>query len=78
MWWCDYYGPDPILALNGRVHLITSYRDSLSHVERYCKGRKSDYQVLIRDLAQAKGLPSRVGEKQGKEFFGLKGVNLTF
>lgn len=69
MWWCDDCGPDPILILNGRIHLISSYREALFHVERYCGGRKSDYQALIRDLAQAKGLPLRAGEKQARSFF---------
>ena len=69
MWWCDDCDPDPILILNGRVHLITSYRDALSHVEHYCEGRKSDYKALIRDFARAKGLLLRVGEKQARSFF---------
>ena len=69
MWWCDDCDPDPILALNGRIHMITSYRDALFHVEGHCEGRKSDYQFLIRDLAQAKGLPLRVGEKEIQTFF---------
>ena len=69
MWWCDDGNPDPFLVLNTRVHLITSYRDALSHVEHYCKGRKSGYQALTRDLTQAKGLPKRVGEKQAESFF---------
>lgn len=69
MWWCDDCNPDPILILNGRIRLISSYREALSLVERYCEGRKSDYQVLIRDLAQAKGLSKRVGEKTIQTFF---------
>jgi len=35
----------------------------------YCGGRKEDLRFLIKELAQARGLPTRVGPAQAAEFF---------
>jgi len=34
-----------------------------------CRGRKADLKRIIRALAEAKGLPERVGEAQAVAFF---------
>jgi hypothetical protein len=66
--------PDPYLhgSLPGRLQIIETFMDVLSHVENYCEGRKSDYRFLILGLAQAKGLPKGVGEAVVQLFFNEK------
>jgi hypothetical protein len=66
---CDECNPDPIGVLEGRIQIVETYMDALTHVGNYCKSRKSDYRFLIRAFAQAKGLPKRVGEAQAQAFF---------
>jgi hypothetical protein len=61
--------PYQLNALPGRIQMIEIYMDALTHVGNYCKGRKSDYRFLILALAQAKGLPKRVGEAAVQQFF---------
>jgi hypothetical protein len=68
-WWCANCDPYESGANAGKLQIVRTYADALSHVEFYCSGRKSDYVELIRYLAEAKGLPARVGEKQAQFFF---------
>jgi hypothetical protein len=68
-WWCNECEPDSIETLKGRIHLVATYTQALDHAYTYCGGRKADLNFLIRILAEAKGLPKRVSEKQAKEFF---------
>jgi hypothetical protein len=69
-WWCDACNPYQSGANPGKLQEVRSYGQALRHVASFCGGRVSDYKSLIRDLAAAKGLPSRVGEKQAQAFFG--------
>ncbi len=50
---------------------VITYTEALGHIQNYCGGRKGDLNFLIRILAEAKGLPKRVGEKQAQEFFAV-------
>jgi hypothetical protein len=68
MWWCNHCDPYLHGALPGRLQIIETYVDALNYVGNYCKGRKSDYRFLILALAQAKGLPKRVGEAAVQEW----------
>jgi hypothetical protein len=68
-WWCANCDPYGSGANAGKLQIVRTYADALSHVEFYCSGHKSDYGKLIRDLAEAKGLPVRVGEKKAQFFF---------
>ncbi len=49
--------------------MVIPYTQALDHIRDYCGGRKGDLNYLIRLLAEAKGLPKRVGEKQARSFF---------
>lgn len=67
-WWCGACDPHQRGAVEGNLTLISTYRDALRHCVLY-RVRKVDLEKLITSLAQAKGLPQRVGEKQAEEFF---------
>ena len=68
-WWCDNCDPYQTGAVSGKLQIFRSYSVALSHVELYCVSRQSEYKELIKTMAQAKGLPSRVGEPQAVAFF---------
>jgi hypothetical protein len=68
-WWCNECEPDLSEILKGRIHMVITYRQALEHIHTYCGGRKADLNFLIHILAEAKGLPKRVGEKQAQSFF---------
>ncbi|MGO9138152.1 MAG: hypothetical protein ACLQBC_10860 [Syntrophales bacterium] len=68
-WWCNdchIYG-----NRTGVLSEVSTYESALRYVASVCKKRKSDYQILIKELAQAKGLAKRVGQVQAVEFFGM-------
>lgn len=68
MWWCDACDPYQQGAVNGRLTELRTYRDALSHVKWRCGERTTDYRELIKTMAQAKGLPARVGAAQTESF----------
>jgi hypothetical protein len=68
-WWCNTCNPYQSGAVQGKLQEIKTYAEAVSHVDFYCRGRKSDYQALIKSMAEAKGLPSRVGNVQAEKFF---------
>lgn len=67
--WCDTCDPYEQGANQGKLQIFRTYGAALSHVGFFCSGRKSDVKDLIRDMAVAKGLPTRVGEAQALAFF---------
>jgi hypothetical protein len=68
-WWCDTCDPYQRGALGGKLQALITYSQAISHVDMYCRGRKEDYQSIIRSMAEAKGLPARVGKVQAAAFF---------
>jgi hypothetical protein len=68
-WWCEDCDEYQHSAPRGKLISLSNYRSALKYVERYCRNRKSDYKQIIRVMAQGKGLPPRVGEKQAQIFF---------
>ena len=68
-WWCAECNPYQLGANAGKLQSISTYSQALTHVELYCRGRKSDSAEIIKYLAQAKGLPSRVSESHAQAFF---------
>ena len=65
-WWCDKCNPrsmgcDELLSVGHTYEKAMQYA-ALALGKDQARG-------LIRDIAEAKGLPKRVGEKQAKEFF---------
>ncbi len=63
---CDYYGSG---ANKGKLTIIKTYSNALQHIELNCGGYKSWKSTIIKSLAQAKGLPARVGDAQAVAFF---------
>jgi hypothetical protein len=68
-WWCANCDPYQSGANNGKLQVLRTYSDALSHVVLYCASRKSDFREIIKEFAEAKGLPKRVGEQQCAAFF---------
>lgn len=67
-WWCANCDPYQAGAMDGKLNIFCTYTAALSYVEMYRRGLKADYKKLITAIAQAKGLPSRVGESQALAF----------
>lgn len=67
-WWCATCDPYQAGASNGKLHIVSSYEGALRHVALR-SGSKKDYRALVRAIAEAKGLPKRVGEAQAAAFF---------
>lgn len=68
VWWCDNCNPHSKGANAGKLYRIETYHDALEHCSLFCS-RKESFKSLIKSIAEAKGLPSRVGEKQAQAFF---------
>jgi hypothetical protein len=68
-WWCEVCKPYGSGAGLDKLHIIRSYWDAIDYVTLVSSRPRSDLNALIRRLAEAKGLPSRVGEKQAAVFF---------
>lgn len=56
----------------GRYKIVRTYRNALSYVEKNCKNAGSNYELIIKYLAEAKGLPSRFTETDESSFFNLE------
>jgi len=67
--WCDSCDPYSQGASTGRLSILKTYREALRHVAFFNAGRREDYRDLLKSMAEAKGLPARVGEKQAAAFF---------
>jgi hypothetical protein len=65
-WWCDECNPRSS-GCDGLLTIGRMYEEAMQYAG-YCL-RKDHTKSLIRNLAEAKGLPERVGEKQAEEFF---------
>jgi hypothetical protein len=65
--WCDEC--DPSCTGARLVRTICTVSELLEHVDLTAYGNRSLKRQLVRQLAEAKGLPERVGEAQALEFF---------
>jgi hypothetical protein len=54
---------------SAQVQIVRTCGEVFSHVRTTCNGTREEYRRIIRVLAMAKGLPSRVTEKIAIEFF---------
>lgn len=67
-WLCESCFNEPKEPL--RCHKeINSYIGALWHVTDFCNGKASNYELLIKYLAEAKGLPTRINEDDAIAFF---------
>jgi hypothetical protein len=65
--WCDKC--DPLSTGARRPRIIYSLIELLQHVDWNAGGNRGCKRRMVRQLAEAKGLPKRVGENQAMEFF---------
>ncbi len=68
-WWCDSCDPYQLGANSGKLQSIRTYGDAARHVEHYCTAQKSCHTELVKHLARAKGLPTRVTAQALASFF---------
>ena len=62
MAWCDTCDPHSIGARQGKLTLVKTFKQALIFVQSTCEGRRGDQRIAVRLLAEAKGLPKRVGQ----------------
>lgn len=67
--WCAGCDPYDLGARSGKLAVIQSYDQAIQYVKSWCSARDGDMRKIIREMASAKGLPSRVGDTQAEEFF---------
>jgi hypothetical protein len=68
-WWCDACDPCQLGASPSSLVIIRTYLDVVGYVAMRCGGRRADLRKLIRELAHAKGLPTRAGRDDVVGFF---------
>jgi uncharacterized protein (DUF3820 family) len=67
--WCDGCDPYQLGASSGKLRIVRFFGDAIDHVNTCCGARKEALRILIKELARARGLPTRVGEQQAEQFF---------
>jgi len=68
MFWCDDCDPYGSGARTGTLTILRTYEEALRHVDWTGNRRRDWKRKIIRKLAEAKGLPKRVGAKQAAAF----------
>jgi hypothetical protein len=69
MFWCDECPPHSSGAEKEKVQAVTSIREVLQHIDWTADGHRAWKRKIVRELAEGKGLPKKVGEKQALAFF---------
>jgi hypothetical protein len=67
--WCSSCNPLAERNPPAKLVRVGTYHEACYYVCAHCNNRKTDMVRLIRQLAQAKGLPDRVGEREAIAFF---------
>jgi hypothetical protein len=68
-WLCEACDEFQFGASRGKLAIVRSYSDAVNYVNACCGGDKDCLKILIRTLAEAKGAPARIGERQAAAFF---------
>jgi hypothetical protein len=69
MFWCDGCDPYSSGANSGKLRVVKTLKDALDHIELTAEGNRSFSRTIVRNLANAKGLPKRVGASHAVAFF---------
>ena len=69
MFWCSKCNPYSSGARSGTLTTVDSFHRAIEHVDMTGGGNRADKREIIRNLAEAKGLPKRITEKAALEFF---------
>jgi hypothetical protein len=67
--WCDDCNPSSSGAEAGKLAIVRTIGQLLQHVDWSANGNREFKRRMVRQLAEAKGLPTRVGRKQALMFF---------
>jgi hypothetical protein len=62
--WCDNCKTTDAGAMGDKLAIVRTIREALDHVDYTASGKRVYMRAIVRELAEAKGLPTRVGEKQ--------------
>jgi hypothetical protein len=68
-WWCDDCDPYQHGAERDKLLVIVSFGDAIDYVSWYCGDTRSSMRAVVKELAKAKGLPDRVGEREALAIF---------
>jgi hypothetical protein len=70
MWyaWCASCDPYWTGARRGMLTIVATVSQALRFVDSTCQGRRTDKRIIVRQLAEAKGLPKRVGQATAIKF----------
>jgi hypothetical protein len=71
--WCDQCRPYSRGATSGKLQEVRTVRDVLGHIDHTMGGSRTWKRDIVRQLAEAKGLPKRVGKAQALAFFQAEG-----
>jgi hypothetical protein len=74
MFFCDDHEPHQSGASKAKVQAVTRLEEVLQHIDWTADGHRGWKRRIVRGLAEGKGLPKRLGEKQA---FGLHPVPQT-
>jgi hypothetical protein len=61
MFWCDDCDPYGAGAIKGKLSVVTTFADAMRHIDYTANGNRTWKRAIQKQLAQAKGLPTRVG-----------------
>jgi hypothetical protein len=71
--WCDSCKAADAGAVGDKLVIVRTIKEALDHVHDTASGKRVYMRAIVRELAEAKGLPTRVGEKQAVGFFASSG-----
>lgn len=67
--WCADCDPYSLGASRGKLSVVNTCQQALDHIDLTAAGNVAWKKRILRTLAQAKGLPKRVGDAQAISFF---------
>jgi hypothetical protein len=69
MFWCNNCSPTQRGASGSKLTVVRTFDDVIRHIGHTANGNRAYSRNIVRQLAEAKGLPKRVGEKHALAFF---------
>ena len=69
LFWCDDCDPYADGAIPGKLVIVRTYAQAITHIDQSGDGYRQWKNDIIRSLAEAKGCPRRLTPKAAIEFF---------
>jgi len=69
MFWCDDCDPYSQGASRGKLVIVRTYLEAVRHIDFTCQGYRAWKDMIIKELAGAKGCPARLSQKAAIAFF---------